>query len=125
MPRASSCFAITIGHVDWSKSDLGNWLLIDGYAVRVAIGMEPYHPPLDCETGDPVSGNNGYHMHLFVETSGKWLLTDIRDHIDVFLGGEEYSVNIQCCKSPKAWLIYLSKEDNCPFMRVFAVYMYS
>lgn len=115
--RASACFAITIGHVDWKKSDLGNWLLIDDYAKRVAIGLEPYHPPLDSETGLPsTAGADGYHMHIFMETTEKYHLVDIRGHLDVFLGGEEYSVNVQACKSPKAWLIYLSKEDNCPFL---------
>lgn len=115
-PRASACFAITIGHIEWSKSDIGNWFLIDDYAKRLAIGVEPYHPPLDSETGQPADGIAGHHMHIFLETSEKYLLVDVRGHIDVFLGGEEFSVNVQACKSPKAWILYLSKEDNCPFL---------
>lgn len=31
-----------------------------------------------------------------------------------FLG--EYSIDIQVCRSPKSWLIYLSKEDYHPFL---------
>lgn len=114
--RRSSCFAVTLGHVDWTKKVIGEWLQVDGYANRICVGAEPYHPPLDCETGEAAVGDVGYHHHIFIETREKWLLCEIRDHFMVFTGGEEFSINIQTCKSPKSWLIYISKEDNCPFM---------
>jgi len=34
----------------------------------------------------------------------------------VFWGEQEQSINTQTCKSPKSWLLYLSKEDKCPFL---------
>jgi hypothetical protein len=47
--KRSHCFAITFNNVDWKKSDLGNWLLIDNdnKPNEIAIGEEKYHPPLD------------------------------------------------------------------------------
>ncbi len=114
--KRSSCFAITIGPVDWSKSSLGDYLRNDNLCSRIAIGREPYHPPLDAESGEPSDQPVGFHHHMFIMTIEKFLLSEIRDILMTFIGDYQCSLNILTCRSPKAWLIYLSKEDQNPYL---------
>jgi len=81
----------------------------------LAIGEEKYYTPLDSETGEIVPGDHSKHQHVFMETQEKRLLVEIREHFLSFTDGE-YSLDIQTCRSPKSWLIYLSKEDTHPFV---------
>jgi len=116
-PKRSSCFAITIGPVDWSKTDFGNYFCTDNYCSRIVVGCEPYHPPLDADTGEPSDEPAGYHHHIFLHTVEKWLLNEIKDHLLTFVGLEyDGSINIQTCRSPKSWILYITKEDKSPFL---------
>lgn len=81
----------------------------------MAIGEEKYHPPLDSETGEVVPGDHGKHQHVFMKTQEKWLLVEVREHLVLFTDGE-YSIDMQTCRSPKSWIIYLSKNDTHPFL---------
>lgn len=106
-----------MNHVVWSKSCFGEFLVASDLVRRMAIGEEEYHPPLDCESGEAVSVDNpGVHHHIFVEFIDGYLLSDVRGMVIEFLSGGEYSVDIQVCRSPKSWLIYLSKEDYHPYL---------
>lgn len=96
--RKRSCnFAITINNISWSKRDLFDYWSIDLKIKRFACGAESYHKPLDCDTD-------------------KYFLSEVRDLLMVFIGDEGHSVDVQCCRSVRNWLIYLSKDDFCPFL---------
>jgi len=106
-----------MNHVNWSKTCFGEYMVSSCLVKRCAIGEEEYHPPLDFETGDVIDcGSQGVHHHAFVEFIDGYGLVDVRAMVDEFLGGEQYSIDIQVCRSPKSWLIYLSKEDYHPFL---------
>ncbi|CAF5067122.1 unnamed protein product [Rotaria sp. Silwood1] len=104
--KRSHCFCVTINHADWSKSCLGEYLTAGNLVKRLAIGEEKYSPPLDPDTGsvdDTVAV--GRHHHCFIDFVDNYFLVEVQDIINLFLGGDPYSLDIQVCKSPKAWLI--------------------
>lgn len=114
MSKRSSSFAITIQNVLWNKSVFGDWLRIDDFSCMVCVAEEKYNPPLDADTGDAV-GEGGRHHHAYIQTSEKWLLTEIRERLEVFTGGEN-GLDIQTCRSPKSWLLYITKSDYHPYL---------
>ena len=115
--KRSSCFAITLNHVEFDKTCLGVYWSSAGLIRRFAAGEEAYHPPLNPITGDVEDDIGGRHQHIFVEFVEKYFLLEVRDMVIEFLGGdEERSIDVQCCKSPKSWIIYLSKDDYCPYL---------
>lgn len=94
--KRSHNFAITINHVQWSKSCLGEYMVASETCKRLAIGEEPHHINIDCDTGLPVDTDPpGVHHHIFVELLDSYFLPEVRDIFVDFLGGEEYSLNIQ------------------------------
>lgn len=97
--KRSSCFAVTINHVEWGKDALGIFLEATGDIRRLAIGEEAHHPPLDCITGEVVSDNGGFHHHVFVEFKEKYFLSEVRSIFEEFLGGEPHSIDIQVGES--------------------------
>jgi len=114
--KRSSCFAITLNHVDFDKSCLGEYWSAAGLFRRFACGEEDYHPPLDIN-GELSMGDHGKHHHIFVEFIDKYFLSDVREMVIEFYGGDgDRSIDIQTCRSPKAWIIYLSKDDYCPYL---------
>lgn len=92
--KRSSCFAVTINHVEWGKDCLAEYLLAGDCVRRLAIGCEPHHPPLDCMTGE-VPESNGFHHHIFVEFKEKYFLEEVRRIFEEFLGGEPWSFDVQ------------------------------
>lgn len=92
--KRSSCFIVTINHVEWGKDCLAEFLLATDDIKRLAIGEEPHNPPLDCITGEP-SSVVGKHHHVFVEFIEKYFLPEVRSMFEEFLGGEEHSIDIQ------------------------------
>lgn len=115
--KTSHNFAITMNHVSWSKTCFGEFFVASCLVRRLAVGEEEYHPPLDFETGDVVDcGPQGVHHHAFIEFIDGYSLSSVRDMVEEFIGGEQLSIDIQVCRSPKSWLIYLSKEDFHPFL---------
>lgn len=114
--KRSHCFAITLNHVDYDKTCLGEYWRCGDLIDRFACGEEHYNPPLDPLTGE-ADDVVGRHHHIFVEFVDGYFLDEVRDMVVEFYGGDNgVSVDIQCCKSPKAWLVYLSKEDYCPYL---------
>lgn len=113
--RASSCFAITFNHVEWTKDCFAEFILATDDVQRLAIAQEEHHPPLDCITGEAPEPN-GYHHHVFIEFITPKYLEQVRQYCAEFLGDEPRSVNVQCCKSPKSWLLYITKEDDRPYL---------
>lgn len=93
--KRSSCFAVTINHVEWGKDALGVFLEATEDIKRLAIGQEIHHPPLDCITGEVVNDNGGFHHHIFVEFKEKYFLSEVRNIFEEFLGGEPHSIDIQ------------------------------
>lgn len=114
--KRSHCFFLTINHVEWSKSSFGEWLLAAELASEFAIGEEEYHPALNPDTGLPSSDPVGRHHHIYIKFIEGYRYEEVQEIISEFLGGEVYSFNLQVCKSPKAVLIYLSKDDKCPML---------
>jgi len=82
---------------------------------EIAGGEEKYSIALDCETGR-VTNNEGFHHHIYLRTKENYFLEEIRDLFVCFTSDDTYSINVQCCRSPKASLLYLSKEDKWPFL---------
>jgi hypothetical protein len=124
--RRSACFAITMTHVLWDKKCFIDFLMADNLIDQGACGEESHVPPLDALSGQPILGPYSIHHHIFIRCVDKQLLVDVRDWIiqfmglstcftiflntcGFFLGEEVYQFDIQSCKSPKSWLIYLSK----------------
>ncbi|CAF0865324.1 unnamed protein product [Rotaria sp. Silwood1] len=104
--KRSHCFCVTINHADWSKSCLGEYLTAGNLVKRLAIGEEKYSPPLDPDTGsvdDTVAV--GRHHHCFIDFVDNYFLVEVQDIINLFLGGDPYSLDIQ-----------LSKEDRSPYL---------
>lgn len=94
--KRSHNFAITINHVTWSKSCLGEYMVASETCKRLAIGEEQHHPIIDCDSGLPITSDlSGHHHHIFVELLDSYFLSEVRDIIVDFLGGEEYSIDIQ------------------------------
>jgi hypothetical protein len=93
--KRSSCFFITINNVGWSKSTIGNWLLIHNLCTEVAVGEEKYSPPLDPETEEFTNLDPGRHHHIFIRTAENYFLVEIRDIFNVFLCDEVHSMDIQ------------------------------
>jgi hypothetical protein len=82
-----------------------------------ACGEETYHLPLDPITGLPNNQTIVHRHHVFLETTEKFYLTELREMIMEFLGQDETkSFDVQTCRSRKSWLIYLSKEDYHPHL---------
>lgn len=92
--KRSHCFAITINHVQWSKSCLFEFLMASGEIKRLGIGEEKHHPPIDPETG-LAPEEDGRHHHIFVEFSEKYFLTEVRAIFEEFLGHEPWSFDVQ------------------------------
>lgn len=115
--KRSHNFAITINHVNWTKSCPGEYFTASGMVQRMAVGEEEYHPPLDSETGEAVErDSNGFHHHIFIQFIDGFSLSEVREMVVEFIDNGEYSIDVQVCRSPKSWLIYLSKEDYHPFL---------
>ena len=112
----SKCFAITLNHVEWDKTCFIDFLMSDDLIEAGACGQEPHHPPLDPHTGEPVLEDPKFHQHIFIRFFNRYFLTEIRTMIEEFLCGVTYSFDVQTCRSPKAWLKYLSKQDFHPYV---------
>lgn len=92
--KRSSCFAITINHIDWTKDCVAEYFTATGDINRLVVAEEFYHPPLDCVTGEPVESNER-HNHIFVEFKEKYFCTEVRTMVEDFVGGEDFLINIQ------------------------------
>lgn len=94
--KRSHCFSITINHVEWSKKCFGEYMLADeGLVKRLAVGQEKHHPEFDCDTGAIIGDSDSFHHHIFIEFVDNYFLTEVRDLIVCFLGGEDHSFDIQ------------------------------
>lgn len=114
--KRSHVFAVTLNNVDWKKDALFNYLVLGLEITRFACGEEHYHKPLDSLTGEPSDEPEGRHHHILLETKESFFLTEIRELMVVFIGDDEHSIDVQCCRSVRNWLVYLSKDDYCPFL---------
>ena len=60
------------------------------------------------------------HMHAYIKTKHFWLLENLTGVIRTELEKQQtqrtYLMNLETCKSPKAWLKYLTKEDTDPYL---------
>jgi hypothetical protein len=112
--RGSLEFILTINNVTWPKSLTGEWFKHDPLFVEIAVGEEDYNPPLDCDTGMPSDAVIGKHHHCFFKTSEPVKLDYVREMVITLT--DDGGFDLQCCKSRKSWLIYLSKGDKCPYL---------
>lgn len=116
-PKGSKCFALTLNDVEWTKSFTGWWFQQDEVFQEVAVGEEPYSKPLDPDTGLP-SEDDGVperkHHHVWLLSKEDLRLDDIRTMVLLLV--EDKGFDLQICRSKKAWLIYLSKQDAAPFL---------
>ena len=64
--KRSSCFALTINHVSFDRTCLGDYLRSDNLVQEFVCGQEEYSQALDPLTGDPIDGVTSYHHHYFI-----------------------------------------------------------
>lgn len=112
-PKGASIFALTINKVDWPKSLTGFWFQ-QGDFKSIVVGEEDYHPPLDCDTGLPVDGDQGKHHHCFLETREPMQLVEIQAIVNTLTDDKGY--DLQVCKSRNSWIKYITKSDGAPFL---------
>lgn len=112
--KGSTIFALTINKVDWPKSLTGFWFQQEPDVKSIVVGMEDYHPPLDCDTGLPSDEPVSQHQHVFIETSIPYLLADIKTMVETLTDDKGY--DLQVCKSRRSWLNYITKSDGHPFL---------
>jgi hypothetical protein len=70
---------------------------------------------LDPETKELKDDEPGKHQHLYIKFMEKKSYSEVLDIINIFLGEEPFCINLQVCRSPKAVLLYLSKEDKATY----------
>jgi len=96
--KRSSCFIVTINHVEWTKDCVGEFFCATGDIARLAVGEEPHNPPLDSNTGEAPEPD-GFHHHIFIEFKTKYYLPEVREMFEEFLGHEPVSIDIQVSNS--------------------------
>lgn len=114
--KRGDSFFVTVGPVNWLKSQLGEWLENSGEFQQFAIGQEKYSEKLDPDTGEVVDGVVGVHQHIYLKSIDKIKLIDVREMFTMFLDEEVVSLDVQSCRSAVWALRYLSKEDRSPLL---------
>lgn len=114
--KRSTVFFITLNKVDWTKSDIGEWLLLEPNLIdELCVSEEKYEPPLDSTTLQPSQSNERHH-HIYMKTINGFFFDEIQEIFRIFTGEETWSINIQQCKSKKATLLYITKYEKAPFL---------
>lgn len=114
-PRLSHEFAITLNHVTWEKSFTGWWFSSCPNVSDLCVAEETYHPPLDCDSGEPVDCEPGKHHHVYVKFIDGLSLPDVQAIVATLM--DDLGYDLQLCKSRRNWLIYITKEDACPYIK--------
>jgi hypothetical protein len=86
-----------------------------GLLEELAISEENYQPPLDPETlvAPPTTEK---HHHIYMKTKNGMWFEEISKIIEIFTGEENWSRNIQSCKSKKATILYITKYEKAPYL---------
>jgi hypothetical protein len=93
--KRSRSFAITFNHINWSKTAFGDYLTAANIIKSYCCAEESHHPALDPETGKIMNVQTSKHHHIYLETQEKYFLTEIKDIVDLFIGNEPLSYDIQ------------------------------
>lgn len=114
MFRACTSFCLTINKVDWSKSVTGEWFANEPSIKDICVAEEKYHDEIDCDTGEVIDVD-GLHHHCYLLFNEPMWLVDVKVIVETLTVDHGY--DLQCCKSRKSWLIYITKEDYRPFLK--------
>jgi len=111
--KGSHDFCLTINGIECDKVVIGEWFLRDEIFSDVCVSEENYHEGLDPLTGEPLQ-EKGKHQHVYLKSIEALKLDYVRDIVLTLT--DDIGFDLQVCKSRKSWLIYITKEDYCPFM---------
>ena len=78
--KRSHCFFLTVNHIEWSKTALGEWLLAADLCEEFAVVEENYHPPLDAETGEVAPTAPARHHHIYLKFKEGYWFTEVQDY---------------------------------------------
>lgn len=113
--KRSHEFALTLNDVDWEKSHTGWWFSQDSNILDICVAEEPYHPPLDCDSGTVVDDEPGRHQHIYLRFEDGMRLEEVRTLVLTLV--DDKGFDLQVCKSRRNWLIYITKEDGHPYLK--------
>ena len=99
----STVFAITISNSPLDKNALNAYALTCRHLTsEYVIAQEKHH----------VNDISSIHLHLFIRFKEVVSSTVVLDKFRVLL--PQAALDVRFCKSPKAWLVYITKEDDTP-----------
>lgn len=107
-------FCLTINGIECDKVVIGEWFKNSGDFEAVCVAEEKYHGEIDPLTGEVDDIDHGVHQHVYLRTIEGYMLNDLREVILTLT--DDIGFDLQLCKSRKSWLLYITKEDYCPFM---------
>lgn len=112
-PKGSHEFSLTINGIECDKVVIGEWFAYEFSDICVA--EEKYHPNLDPLTGEVGDGDVGVHQHIYLKSNEPLMLDYVRDIVVTLV--DNLGFDLQLCRSRRNWLIYITKEDYCPYLK--------